>query len=168
MENRIDATISDADRDKILDLLGQIRVLLPFQVNLTPEERHTLVKMGDKSRPFVEQTLIIAEQDNSFLPRSFEVAEMRQDKELYDSMSPVFVQMTMLFENIQDTMLLVGSDLMLGALEIYSSAKRSNHGAALDSLVPLLGRRFSRKSGKEDDGDEDDENPNPPNPPNPT
>jgi len=77
MENRIDATLSDENRDKILNLLGQIRALLPFQVNLTPEERQALVKMGDKSRPFVEQTLILAEQDESFLPRSFDVPAMR-------------------------------------------------------------------------------------------
>lgn len=164
MENRIDAVLSDANRDQILNLLGQIRALLPFQVNLTPEERQTLVKMGDKSRPFVEQTLLLAEQDESFLPRSFDVPAMRQDKQLYDSMSPILIQTAMLFEAIQDTMLLVGSDLMVNALDIYNSAKRSNHGLALDSLVPLLGRRFSRKSGK-DDGDD---NPTPPTPPNPT
>lgn len=163
MENRIDATLSDANRDQILNLLGQIRALLPFQVNLTPEERHALVKMGDKSRPFVEQALLLAERDESFLARSFDVPAMRQDKELYDSMSPIFVQMSMLFEAVQDTMLLVGSDLMVNALEIYSSAKRTNHGVALDSLVPLLGRRFARKSGKDEGG----ETPNPPTPPNP-
>lgn len=164
MENRINAELSETDRDKILNLLNQVRLLLPFQVNLTPEERKSLVKMGDKSRPFVEQTLIIAEQDESFLPRSFDVNAMRQDKELYEAMSPVFVQISMLFEAVQDTMLLVGSDLMVNALDIYNSAKRTNHGVALDNLVPLLGRRFSRKSGKDDGGDA----PNPPNPANPT
>jgi len=79
-------------------------------------------------------------------------------------MSPIFIQTSMLLEAIQDTMLLVGSDLMVNALEIYNSAKRTNHGVALDNLVPLLGRRFSRKSEK----DEGDGNPNPPTPPNPT
>ena len=156
MENKIDATLSAADRDQILDLIRQIRQLLPFTVDLSPEDRQTLVKMGDKSRAFVEGCLTLAESDESFLPRSFDVKEMRQDKELYDIMSPIATQLSRLFEAVGDTMMLAGSDLIMSSFDVYGNAQKNGKGADIDNLVPLLGRRFSRKS--KPDGDEGGDN----------
>lgn len=152
MQNKIDAAISATDRDKILDLISQIVALMPFLVDLTPEERHSLFKMGDWGRPIVEGTLILAEQDDSFLPRSFDVAEMRKDKDLYDAMSPIFVRLSKLFEGVEDTMMLTGSDLIMAGLDIYGNAKENGIGSHLDNLVPLVARRFKRKSKKEGEG----------------
>lgn len=154
MENKINAALSKADREQILDLIQQIRILLPFLIDLSPEDRHSLVKMGDKSRSFVEGSLTLAESDDSFLPRSFDVAEMRQDKDLHDNLSPIFVQLSMLFEAIGDTLLLTGSDLIMNSFDVYGNAQKNGKGADLDNLVPLLGRRFSRKSKSDgEDGD---------------
>jgi hypothetical protein len=150
MQNKIDATLEAADRDRILDLINQIFNLLPFRVDLTPEERHTLFKMGDWGRPIVEQTLVLAEQDDSFLPRTFDVAEMRKDKELYDNLMPVFIQLSRLFESVQDTMMLNGSDLIMAGLDVYRSAKDYGVGEHLDNLIPLVARRFKRASKKDD------------------
>ena len=74
MQNRIDATLPVATRDEILDLIVQIRAKLPFLIDLSPEERQTLPKMGDKSRAFVSGSLQLATQDDSYLPRAFDVA----------------------------------------------------------------------------------------------
>ncbi|HEY0428632.1 MAG TPA: hypothetical protein VGC76_12700 [Pyrinomonadaceae bacterium] len=146
MQNKIAASISTADRDKILDFINQIFALMTFGVDLTPEERQSLVKMGDSGRPFVEGTLTLVEQDDSFMPRSFDKAEMRRDNDFYTAMQPVLVQMTRLFESVSDTMMLAGSDLIVAALEVYRNAKDNGQGANLDNLVPLIGRRFKRKS----------------------
>jgi hypothetical protein len=152
MQNEIDAAITVTDRDKILDLIAQIFALLPFRVDLTPEERQSLVKMGDSGRPFVEGTLNLVEQDDSFMPRSFDKAEMRQDSDFYVSMLPVEVQMTRLFEAVSDTMMLAGSDLIMAALDVYRNAKDNGQGSNLDHLVPLIGQRFKRKSKANDEG----------------
>jgi hypothetical protein len=149
MQNRIDATLSAVDRDKILDLISQIFTLMPFLVDLTPDERQTLVKMGDSGRPFVEGTLNLVEQDDSFMPRSFEKTEMRQDNDFYQMMQPVFIQMSRLFEGVSDTTMLTGSDLIMAGLEVYRNAKDNGQGSNLDNLVPLIGQRFKRKSKKD-------------------
>lgn len=149
MENKIDATLSTAVRDQILDLLAQIFVLLPFLQDLSPDDRQSLIKMGDKSRAFVEGSLTLAEADDSFLPRSFDVKEMRQDKDFHDNLSPIAVQILRLYEGIEDTMMLVGSDLVMNGLEVYNNAKTNGKGDHLDMLVPILGRRFARKSKEE-------------------
>lgn len=158
MQNKINATLSATDRDKILDLIQQIFALLPFLINLTPEERRELPRMGDKSRAFVQASLALAEQDDSFLPRSFDVAEMRKDEDLYNAMVMVFTALAILFEKFQDTMLLTGSDLYVAALDVYDAAKRKggSETGGLDRLLDALGQRFARRRAKPDD--------NPPNP----
>ncbi|CAN5257334.1 hypothetical protein BH10ACI1_BH10ACI1_25530 [soil metagenome] len=160
MQNKIDATISTENRDRILALISQIFELLPSDVDLTPEERQSLVKMGDWGRPLVEATLTLAEQNDSFLPRSFDVTEMRKDKDLYEALSPVNVQVLRLVDAVRDIMVLTGSDLMMAAFDIYGNAKENGQGEHLDSLIPLVARRFKRKGKKKDGGNnEGGENP---------
>jgi hypothetical protein len=145
MQNRIDAELSAAARGAILDSIEQINTKAPLLINLTKEERSELPKMGDKSRAFVQAALALAEEDDSFLPRSFDKAEMRQDEDLYNALNQVYVPLTILYEKLQDTMLLTGSDLYVAALEVYAAAKRSGQGEGLDQLVDALGRRFARR-----------------------
>lgn len=146
MENRIDASLSIGDRDAVLGLIQDIRTKLPFLVDLTIEDRQSLPKMGDKSRAFVGQAVTLAEQNDDFLPRSFDVAEMRQDVDLTDQLLPILTALAQLTELVEDTYTLAGSDAYSAALIIYNSAKRNGQGEALDNLLDALGQRFARKS----------------------
>ncbi|MGC2236109.1 MAG: hypothetical protein WA584_08100 [Pyrinomonadaceae bacterium] len=146
MENRIDAVLSDADKTDILNHIKQIKEKLPFLIDLSPEERQALPKMGNKRRSFVADALSLAEQDDSFLPRSFDVAEMRKDVEITESLAPIVVAMTQLAELLDDTYTLAGSEAYSGGLIVYQSATRNGKGAALDRLADTLGKSFARKS----------------------
>ena len=146
MQNRIDAVLDTAKRDQVLDLIAQIRTILPFLIDLTPEERQSLPKMGDKSRAFVAQSLQLATHDDTYLPRSFDVAEMKRDVELAEGLHPIMVALKQLSEFVDDTYVQVGSEAYTAALVVYQSAKRNGQGAALDGLLDALGQRFARKS----------------------
>lgn len=146
MENRIDAVLTDADRDNVLGLINDIRARLPFLIDLTIEERQSLPKMGDKSRAFVNQATTLAEQNDAFLPRSFDVAEMRRDVDLTNQLLPILTALAQLVEFVEDTYLLAGSDAYSAALIVYNLAKRNGQGEALDNLLDALGQRFARKS----------------------
>lgn len=146
MENRITAELSAADQDKVLDFITQIRAALPFLIDLSPEDRQALPKMGVKSRAFVSQALQLAEHDDSYLPRSFDVAEMKRDVALAESLYPIMVALKQLSEFVDDTYVQVGSEAYTAALVVYQSAKRNGQGTALDGLLDALGQRFARKS----------------------
>jgi hypothetical protein len=151
MQNRIDASLSATVRDEVLDLIAQIRTKLPFLIDLSPEERMSLPKMGDKSRAFVNGSLQMATQDDSYLPRAFDVEELRKDVELAENMQPISVALKQLSEFVDDTYILVGSEAYTASLVVYQSAKRNGHGAALDGLLDSLAQRFARKSKEEPD-----------------
>lgn len=145
-DNRINAAITQTDRQAVLDALQTIRTKLPFLIDLTPEERRTLLRMGDKSRGFVAQALTIAEQNEDILPRSFDVEEMRKDVELLTALEPIMASLSQLTELVEDTYMAVGSEAYTSALLVYQYARTAGKGSALDSALDALGQRFARKS----------------------
>jgi len=147
-DNRISASLSQADQQAVLSAINTIREKLPFLIDLTPEERHTLPKMGDKSRGFVSQALDLATLNTDILPRSFDVDEMRKDVELLNALSPVMTALAQLFELVEDTYIAVGSEAYTAALLVYQFARAGGKGAALDNALDALGQRFARKSQK--------------------
>jgi hypothetical protein len=135
-----------ADRDEVLTLIQNIQAKLPFLLDLSAEEIKALPKMGDKSRAFVAQALALAEQDDSFLPRSFEVANFRKDVDLTEALLPILTAMSKLRELLEDTYILAGSEAYVAALVVYQAAKTHGKDSALDGSLDALGRRFARKS----------------------
>lgn len=114
----ISATLAQTDRDAVLQAITTIKEKLPFLVDLSADDRKTLPKMGDKSRAFVSKALEVAAQNPEFLPRSFDLEEMRKDVQLFEALYPVLLSLTQLQKLVDDTSLAVGS-------EAYAAARQS-------------------------------------------
>jgi hypothetical protein len=141
----ISATLSTADRQAIAQSIATIRERLPFLVDLVSNERSSLPKMGDKSRAFVAKALEVASQNTEFLPRSFDVEEMRKDLELYEDLASLVMTLAQLQDLVDDTCLVVGSEAYLAALTVYNYAKNSGQSAnGLEPLVKEMKQRFRR------------------------
>src|SRR3712207_4825762 len=115
MTQRISASLEARDRAEVLASLATLKEKLPFLLSLTAEERKALPKMGDRNVPFVKKALEVATQNPDFLPRSFDIDEMRKDVELFEAMYPLVIAFTQLQEMLDDTYMTVGS-------EAYSAA----------------------------------------------
>lgn len=146
--NPISATMTQADREAVLAAVATIKEKLPFLVDLSAEERKALPKMGDKSRAFVSKALEVATQNPDFLPRSFDLEELRKDVQLFEALYPLLLSMTQLQELLDDTCLAVGSEAYAAALQVYSYAKASGNVGGMDAVVSEMGQRFARKSRK--------------------
>ena len=146
IKNRVSSELSATKQKTLLDLIEQIKKGLPFLIDLSKEERQSLPKMGDKTRAFVQKALDVAAQNPSFLPRSFDVDEMRKDVELFEALQPLRLAMAQLLELIEDTSIEVGCEAYLAALTVYQSAKNGGQGEALDGLVDSMAKRFARKA----------------------
>lgn len=144
----ISATLGQTDRDAVMDAIATIKAKLPFLIDLSAEERKALPKMGDKSRAFVSKALEVATQNPDFLPRSFDLSEMRKDVQLFEALYPLLLSLTQLQELVDDTCMAVGSEAYASALSVYNYAKASGQGAGLDAVVGEMGQRFARKSRK--------------------
>lgn len=145
--NRINATLTAADRDSVLAAIATIRQKLPFLIDLTSQERSGLVKFGDKSRAFVSKALEVATQNPSALPRSFNVEEMKTDVQLYEDLQPILMAINKLQDLVEDTVMETGSEAYVAALAVYQYVKASGAGDALEVAADDLSRRFARKGG---------------------
>ncbi|KAM3099919.1 hypothetical protein ACKFKF_13095 [Phormidesmis sp. 146-12] len=143
--NRISTTLTKADREAVMEAIATIKSKLPFLVGLTAEQRQGLPKMGDKSRAFVIKALELATQNPDFLPRAFDLDEMRRDVELFEAMYPIVVALSQLQTLVDDTTMAAGSEAYAAALQVYGYAKASGQGAGLEGVLGELGQRFHRK-----------------------
>ena len=150
MPDNISATLTAETRDEILTKINTIKQQLPFLIDLTTEERRSLTKMGDKSSAFVTKALEVATQNPDFLPRAFNIEEMRKDVELMQMLQPILMVINQLQDLIEDTYMQVGSEAYSAALNIYNYAKNSPSGSALEGVAEELGRRFARKPRQPD------------------
>jgi hypothetical protein len=83
-----------------------------------------------------------------FLPRSFDIDEMKQDVRLFDAMYPVLLSLTQLQELLDDTTAVVGSEAYAAALVVYGYAKTSGRNTGLDGAVDDMSQRFARKAAR--------------------
>lgn len=144
----ISATLNPTDRAAVMEAIATIKAKLPFLIDLNADERKALPKMGDKSRAFVSKALEVATQNPDFLPRSFDLEELRKDVQLFEAMYPIVMALTQLQELLDDTYVTVGSEAYSAALQVYNYAKASGQGAGLEAVVDELGQRFARKAKK--------------------
>jgi hypothetical protein len=142
----VQGVITDEGLQAIQRHLGEVKAALPFLVDLTVEDRRTLPKMGDKSRAFVEQALVLARQNEGILPRSFDLDEFGRDVDLIGRLAAIDAAVRQLAELLDDTLIAVGSDAYSRALVVYSQAKLAGKGTALDQHLDSLGQRFARRA----------------------
>ena len=146
--NRVSATITQQDVADVMTAIATINTKLPFLVDLTEEERKALPKFSDKSLGFMTQALELVTLNTDFLPRKFDVAEMRKDVQLYEGLITIRQSLSVLAEKLESTHLAVGAEAYSAALVVYSCAKSGKIGVeGLDAVVDELGRLFARKSG---------------------
>nr|MCM0591349.1 hypothetical protein [Gloeotrichia echinulata DEX184] len=112
-------------------------------VTLSAEERRKLVKMGDKSLAFVNNSVTAAQSNREILPASFDVEEFVRDYQLATSLTEILTSMRQVSEQVDDTLLAVGSEAMTSSLTVYDYVKTAaKKTPGLKTVAEQLGERF--------------------------
>lgn len=148
-DNRISATLSATDKTAILTKLGEIKALLPFLINLTKDERIQLPKLGAASLAFDEQCASYMASAPNLVPPFVDPAEVTKDRTLRIAVSDLFREFKKLCEQLDDTLLLIGSEIWMADLSFYQTvrqaARRDVVGA--DTVYDELKERFPGIAG---------------------
>lgn len=142
----IKGQLSADQQNAVMGLINQIQNLLPFLIDLNADERRALPKLGDKSRAFVDQGLVLDVQNPGILPRSFDLDEYQRDVTLVRQLEPLVLAFGQLQGRLEDTFLAAGSDAYSQTLLVYQAAKLAGKNGALEQHLDGLSRRFARKS----------------------
>ncbi len=144
-QNLIDFELSAEAMAEIDAALDRVEAQLVLLRGLDPDQRRTLVKMGDKSEAFCRQALVAFTQNSDILPRNFDVEGYQRDLVTLEALRPLRQRLARLLERLEDTEMALGSDLMAASLEGYAVLKVSGKGAGLDGLRAMLSTRFTRR-----------------------
>jgi hypothetical protein len=145
----IAATLLPQDIQEIKAALQKVQQKLPFLITLSTEERRKLVKMGDKSLAFVNNSITAAQSNREILPATFDVEELVQDYQLAAALTELLTSMQQLTEQVDDTLMAVGSEAMTSSLTVYDYVKTaSKKTPGLKTVAEQLGERFKAIKGR--------------------
>ena len=142
----ISAQLSDEDKDQVIQKLREVETLLPFVVNLSPEERKTIPNMGRKSLKFVESALGYARKHSNFVPPYLDVEEQGRDLELTEKLYDILEVLEPLWEKVNDTCFAAGAEAYHAARVFYNSVKGAAKAGmpGVDIIAKDLGKTFER------------------------
>jgi hypothetical protein len=147
LQNLITLDISESDWTEIDAALALLDAKLGAKlIDLTPEQRQALNKMGDKSESFCRQSLIVGRQNVAELTTrvSDGLTAAEGDLANHGKVRQRLTRLRALTEKADDTEMALGSDIMEYALFQYGFLSAIGAGAGLDTLYAELGTRFSR------------------------
>jgi ribosomal protein L14 len=133
----------------------EIKMLLaPYITVLTPEQRRTLAKMGDKTLAFVEKAHELALTNPVFVPPFLNMAEFTIDFSDAHNIEPVLVLLEQLRSGVDDTQMLAGSEAYQAALVFYNSVKEaaSKNVPGAKAVYDALRVRFPHKKRRGEEG----------------
>ncbi|MDI1321667.1 MAG: hypothetical protein PSV36_02895 [Algoriphagus sp.] len=106
--------------------------------------------MGDKSEPFVGKVIEYLVSEPQFMPPNLPVVEMNKDWSAVKGLTPLERAANLLYLNLNDTILLAGSEVHDGALSYYNSVKYAARLNAPDAkgVYEDLSKRFEGQGKK--------------------
>ncbi len=115
-----------------VNLANQLTTLLaPYMEALSAQERHGILKMGDKTIAFVSKALEYAQANPQFAPPYMNTKELADDVAVANGLTQIEQPVQSLSLQLDDTIMVAGSHAYAAALMYYKAVK-----AATVSNVP--------------------------------
>ena len=150
MENKISLDITPAAITTVITALGTVKQNLTFLQSLTPEDRQSIPKMGDKTFAFVKKSFDYMKANPTLVPSYINIDEMRKDIETTEKLRSIYILVQELESRLDDSITLAGSEAYMAALSFYQSVKaasKSNVPAA-KPIAEELSNRFIKTQSK--------------------
>ena len=128
-QNQVAVKIPAAELQNIAKLITELQTAFaPYVITLTADDRKSLLKMSDKSVAFVTKSLDYTTTNPEFIPPYLSVADLQTDVDAVTQLQPLLNQLQQVVDNVDDTIMLSGSEAYSGALLYYNSIKQALKG----------------------------------------
>lgn len=153
MANQFNQDIAAARLQKVQAALDVIKTELgPLLISLTPDERKSMPRMGDKTVAFVQKATDYATSNPTFVPGFVKLDELKQDAAGVAALLPILRQLEQLALDADSTAMVAGSEAYVNALTIYQNIKflaenkQPGAQAAFDDLRQRFAAQGQRKA----------------------
>ena len=148
MENTISVEIPDTVVAAVSALFAQAEAILkPYLIRVTEAEKAGLLKVGDKTIPFIDKVDGYTLSAPEFIPNFMDVPEFKRDKMALDNLTLMAKPGQQITSMITDTVALAANDSYSASLLYYNSVKQAA-AAGVAKAKPIyedLAQRFPGK-----------------------
>lgn len=157
MKKQVNAVLSAQEVADIRKAIEDLSDKMPFLISLTKKERITSLKLGPKSADFASDAAEAARTFPDILPQTFGAETFQKSSSLFASLTAIGMMIDSLQEKVNDTLMAVGSEAMVDALEVYAQVQISKaKKPGLKSVAEKLKVRFKKtRQQKKDDPPKD-------------
>ena len=153
-QNLVSLDISADDLAAMDQAIATLETLTKPFITLSADDKSGLVKMGDKSVAFCQQTALVLSQNKDALPAGFDYTEMEDDLAAYAALQGRVLRIREVLAKMDDTQTAIGSDIMVAASEGYALMKLFGKAEGLSELQQAM---RVRRPGRRRKGDSDGE-----------
>lgn len=126
-ENQVSIIIPSDEIKQINEAFKLIAdILKKYTIALSPEERRKKAKMGNKTIGFVEKIMEYTISNPEFIPTYLKVEELNIDFAAANVMTNMFRTSSQVANELNDTILLCGSEAYTASLMYYNSVKQAS------------------------------------------
>ena len=149
-QNLVSLDISADDLAAMDQAIATLETLTKPFITLSADDKSGLVKMGDKSVAFCQQTVQVLDQNKDILPPTFDFEEMGDDLAAYAALQSRVLRIREVLAKMDDTQTALGSDVMVAASEGYARMKLFGKAEGLSELKQAM---RVRRPGRRRKGD---------------
>ena len=138
-KNTVSIQIPEAELQTVKEAIATLKTTLsPYLIAISAEERQRI--------PIVEKVMDYAQEDSQFLPPFIDLNELSKDWEVVKRLAPLLRDLQQVESNLNDTVMMAGSEAYVGALGYYNSVKYGARVNVADAKVihEDLKQRFNR------------------------
>lgn len=150
-QNQLSILIPTTVIDEVMLKLQECKTsLAPYLQGLTTEERKSLFKMGNKTVANVQKTKSYVDTNPEFVPGYMDKTEFLKDESVVSLLSPISNLALQLATDVDDTVMLAGSEALQAAMLYYGQVKEAN-SRGIPTARPIyedLSQRFSKRTRK--------------------
>ena len=157
-ELNLDKRLTSAEHETVLSSLNQVsEVLSKFAVHLTDEDRLGIRTIAAGREGYVRDTYRVAKQFENYIPRNINIEELGELLRLFDLWRELQVLCEKISEQVDDTVVALGHELMQRIDIIYNVLQLSGRlDANLDRALRRLqdyNKRFANKAESSENKD---------------
>jgi len=150
MPTRVDKNeaLTKAQLTSITNSLDTINQELDFLIGLSQQEAQRIMKMGNKSRSFVEDAIKVGIENPGMLPRTLDPERLGAKLALSGQLRGIQRSVGQLNERLSDTLMATGAELFDDARLIYQLTKTKVKPEGLVDISDNIGQRFAGQGNR--------------------
>lgn len=152
-QNLVSAILPPETKAEVLKMIGEIKTKLNFLLTLQNDEVKRIVKAANGFAPFIEKSYNSINDHPEIMSNVFDIDEFKRDFALSKDLAVIANQINELANSLENTLMAVNSDALVGALEIYAAVKQNlDKVPGLNVVTQEMAEFFqkARKSTPED------------------